>query len=229
MLVRQGSWGLVQQWRDCAVGSLQRSLLCLTCIEISLLQCCDDRFPSSLCPTKVLSSMKAVLLLGKTITCLLAGCVCVWYVVVSILKTWIHLPRLCKPKWYQITNCCYIMGPCIKQACIMMLLLMESKSDNQLEDWRLSKVTHEYLLHGEQSITFNKTIHRIQVRESIVVLDENRTKRINRAVWQTAEFETLQQMVHIATTWFKSLILVVGEIFIEYSAVWCDLVRTTRY
>jgi hypothetical protein len=122
-------------------------------------------------------------------------------------------------KWYQITNCCHIMGPCRKQACIMTSLLMESKSDNPFEDWRLSKITHDFLLHREQSVTFNKTTHWIQLRESIVVLDENRTKHINRAVWQTAEFVTLQQMVHIVTTWLKILILVVEAIFIECSAV----------
>jgi hypothetical protein len=61
-----------------------------------MLQCCDDHFPSSLSPTKVLSLIKAVFLLGKTIICLLAGCVCVWCVVVSILKTWIQWPRLGK-------------------------------------------------------------------------------------------------------------------------------------
>jgi len=92
MPVRQGCWGLVQRWRDCAVGSLQRSLLCLTCIEISLLQCYEDRFPSSLSPTKVLSLIKAVFLLGKTIICLLAVCVCVWCVVFSVLKTWVVMP-----------------------------------------------------------------------------------------------------------------------------------------
>jgi hypothetical protein len=221
MPVRQWSWGLVQQCRDCAVGLLQRSLLCLTCIEISLLQCCDDRFPSSLYPTKVLSLIKDVFLLGKTIICLLAGWVCVWCVV-SILKTWIHWPLLGKPKWYQITNCCHSMGPCRWQACIMTLLLMEGKSDNPFEDWRLSKITHEFLLHGEQPLTFNKTIHRSQLRESIVVLDENRTKHINRAVWQTAEFVTLQQMVHIVTTWLNSLILVVEAIF--FNVLQCDAI-----
>lgn len=153
MPVRQGSWGLIQQWRDCAVKSLQRSILCLTCIEILLLQCCDDRFPSSLYPTKVLSLIKAVFLLGKMIICLLAGCVCVWCVVISILKTWIHLLRLCKPKWYQITNCCHIMGPCRKQACVMTVSLMENKSDKPFEDWRLSNITHGFLPHGEQPVT----------------------------------------------------------------------------
>jgi len=106
---------------------------------------------------------------------------------------------------------------------------MESKSDNPFEDWRLSKITYDFLLHGEQSITFNKTIHWIQLREIVVVLDENRPKHKNTAVWQTAEFVTLQQMVRIVTTWLKSWILLAEAIFIECSAVWCDLVRTTRY
>jgi len=154
---------------------------------------------------------------------------CLRVVVVYILKTWIQWPSLGKPKWYQITNCCHIMWPLRKQACVMTLLLMESKSDNPFEDWRLSKITHDFLLHGEQSITFNKTIHWIQRREINVVLDENRKKHINTDVWQTAEFVTLQQTVRIVTTWLKSLILVTEVIFIECSAVWCDLVRTTRY
>ena len=55
-------------------------------------------------------------------------------VVVSILNTWIQWPRLVKPKWYQITNYCHIMWPFRKQACIITLLLMESKSDNPFED-----------------------------------------------------------------------------------------------
>jgi hypothetical protein len=49
----------------------------LSCIEISLLQCYYDRFPSSVSPTKVLSLIRTVFSLGRTIICLLAGCVCV--------------------------------------------------------------------------------------------------------------------------------------------------------
>ena len=58
------------------------------------------------------------------------------------------------------------------------------------------------------------------------MLDENGTKHVNRAVWQTAEFVTLQQMVLIVTTWLKSLILVVEAIFIEY---FCSVMRFSAY
>jgi hypothetical protein len=173
--------------------------------------------------------IKAVFLLGKTIICLLAGCVCVLHVSSPPFRKHEFSGRVWVQKWYQITNCCHIMGTCREQACIMTLLLIESKSDNPFEDWCLFKITHEFLLYGEQCATFNKIIHWIQLRESIVVLHENRTKHINRAVWQTAEFVTLQQMVHIVTAWTKSLKLVAEAIFIKCSTVWCDVVRTAKY
>lgn len=100
--------------------------------------------------------------------------------------------------------------------------MMEMKSDSPFEDWRLSKIVREFLLHGKQSVTIKKAKHWFKLREIIAVLDENRTKHINRAVWKTAEF-TLEQMVRIVTTWLKRLILVAEAIFIE-NVLQCDTI-----